>query len=307
MMTLKPLAAMADAKFRSPEHFGFAAQLAWVPVNDTEFHLTAHHLPLAVRTLGGVPRLGALVHPAFLQRPAVDAEGRWRGGYLPLSLRTYPFLLSNRTGGRPIDEIDVVAEAGLVGPWGMPVSSDPAAGTLSPELAAIRNTLTMTRAGALRLSGALDLLRISNVLVPLRDPRGQEAADCTVDAARLGALDAGAVAALASRSFLPLDLASAILFSRRHLHPERLPAPERRPAAAPVPAEEGSVARGDPMDIVLANLESMNFALDASDLFNLFGAGDLADFAAPLPEPEIEPPATDAAPTPGRASARAVA
>ncbi|MET0258238.1 MAG: SapC family protein [Methylobacterium sp.] len=300
MMTLQPLAGMAEAKFRPPEHFGFAASLAWIPVNDTEFHLTAHHLPLAVRTLGGLPRLGALVHPAFLQRPAVDGEGRWRAGYRPLALRTYPFLLSNRTGGRPIDEIDVVAEAGLVGPWGMPVSSDPAAGTLSPEMAAVHNTLRMTRAGAMKLAAALELLRISNVLVPLRDPRGDPASDFTVDLARIHALEPGAVAALAGRSFLPLDLAGALAFSRRHLHPDRLPLPERPAAAAASAREEGSVARGDPMDIVLANLQAMDFALDGSELFDLLAIGDLADFAAP-------PPPAEPAPGPDEARATAVA
>ncbi len=285
MMTLKPLAAMADARFRPAEHHGFATQLAWIPVNDTEFHLTAHHLPLAVRMLGGMPRLGALVHPAFLARPVVDAGGRWRGGYRPLALRTYPFLLSDRQGGRPIDGIDVVTEAGLVGPWGMPICSDPAAGTLSPEMAAIRNTLLMTRTGAVKLSAALDLLRISNVLVPLRDPAGQPALDHTVDGARLAALDEGAVAALAGRSFLPLDLAGALLFSRRHFHPDRLPRAETSIVGTAVPGE-GARPVADPADIVLAQLAALNFALDSSDLFDLPSMGDLSEFAAP-PAPEM--------------------
>lgn len=286
MMTLEPLADKADARFRPPEHFGFAAALAWIPVNDTEFHLTAHHLPLAVRLLGGMPRLGALVHPAFLHRPAVDEDGLWRAGYRPLALRTYPFLLSNRTGGRPIDEIDMVAQAGLVGAWGMPVCADPAAGTLSPEMEAIRNTLRMTRAGAVKLSAALDLLRISNVLVPLRDPAGRPALDHTVDPGRLAALDEGAAASLAGRSFLPLDLAGALVFSRRHFHPDRLPVPERASAAGPL-ADAGPRG-GEAADLVLANLEAMNFALDGSDLFDLLAMGDLSEFAAP-PPPDLAP------------------
>ena len=288
-MTLTPLAATAGARFRPPEHFGFAASLAWIPVNDTEFHLTAHHLPLAVRMMGGMPRLGALVHPAFLRRPAVDGQGQWQATYRPLALRTYPFVLSNRRG-RPIDEIDVVAEAGLVGPWGMPVCSDPDAGTLSAEMTAVRNALLAMRAGAVKLSAALELLRIANVLVPLRDPAGNPALDHTLDPARLASLDEGAAAALAARSFLPLDLAGALVFSRRHFRPERLPLPPARPA----PGTEAAAAAGphlaEPADIVLASLEAMNFALDGSDLFDILAFGDLSDFAAPPPpEPAPEP------------------
>ncbi|WP_062014947.1 SapC family protein [Aureimonas sp. AU4] len=285
MMTLQPLASVAEARFRPAEHFGFAATLSWIPVNDTEFHLTAHHLPLTVRLLGGMPRLGAMVHPAFLARAAVDGEGRWRAGYRPLALRTYPFVLSNRQGARPIDVIDFVAEAGLVGPWGMPVCADPASGALSPEMEAVRNTLLMTRDGAVRLSAALDLLRISNVLVPLRDPENRAAADLVVDAARLAALDEGAVAALAGRSFLPLDLAGAILFSRSHLAPERLPRAEPGRAVA---QPEPSAAPGSAADIVLSNLAAMNFALDGSDLFDLASVADWTEFAAPPPPAEEE-------------------
>jgi hypothetical protein len=302
-LTLTPLSAMAGASFRPPEHFGFAAALAWVPVNDTEFHLTAHHLPLAVRMLGGMPRLGALVHPAFLRRPAVDGQGQWQAGYRPLAMRTHPFVLSNRRGGRPIDEIDVVADAGLVGPWGMPVCSDPAAGTLSGEMAAIRNALIAMRTGAVKLSAALELLRIAGVLVPLRDPAGQPAADLTVDAARLAALDDGAAAALATRSFLPLDLAGALVFSRRHFRPERLPqAPER--AAPGRPTAEAGPRLAEPADVVLASLEAMNFALDGSDLFDILAIGDLSDFAAPPPVQDGEEPAGQER-TAGRPSAAA--
>jgi hypothetical protein len=283
-MTLAPLAAMAEARFRPPEHFGFAASLAWIPVNDTEFHLTAHHLPLAVRMLGGMPRLGALVHPAFLRRPAVDGQGVWAAGYKPLALRTHPFVLSGRRTGRPIDEIDVVTDAGLVGPWGMPVSSEQTVGVLSPEMAAIHKALVAMRAGAVKLSAALELLRIANVLVPLRDPAGQPAADLTLDPQRLAGLDEGAVAALAARSFLPLDLAGALVFSRRHFRPERLPlAPAR-----PLPSSFEAAARAplaEPADIVLASLEAMNFALDGSDLFDILAIGDWSDFAAPPPPP----------------------
>lgn len=263
MSRVLPLVEFADQAFRAPSHFGFAEGFAWIPLNDTEYHVTAHHLPLAVRFFGGRPLLGALTRPDHLQRPVVDADGRWRAGYLPLVLRTHPFVLSTRRGERPIDAIDVFADSGLIGAEGNPVCTDPATGTLSPATLAIVSTLNMMVQGRQRLSRALDLLTISDVLVPLRDGDRGDSVYFTVDPNRLARLGRLATAALARETFLPLDLATALVFSRRHVHPDRLPLEDR---SAPV---ENGTPRGDLMDFVLANLETMNFVLDGSDLFEL--------------------------------------
>lgn len=282
---LVPLAGVAAQRFAGPEHFGFAAGLGWVALNDTEYHLSAHHMPLAVRILDGAPRLGAVLDPAFLARPQVNGEGRWQAAYMPIALRIWPFVLSRPDAPRPLDEIDVVAGSGRIGVRGAAICLDPAAGLLGPEMTAIRNTLQMMRQGADRLSRALDTLRISNVLVPLRGPNGESSDRLTVDADRLDALDAVAVAAIASQSFLPLDLAIAILFSRRNLDAARLPVAASPSASGP----ETPASRADPMDFVLANLETMNFALDTSDLFDIgHGPIDWQEFAPPPPPPPAE-------------------
>lgn len=284
MMRVLPLTAVADQRFLPNENFGFVKTLGVVPVNDTEYHLTAHDLPLAVRLARGVPRLVAILDPGYLTRVIVDAEGRWRGGYMMIALRTHPFVLLSPEAARPIDEIGVIPGAGTIGPRGAAITTDASKGLLGPEVMAIRNTLQMMRQGSIRLSRALELLTISNVLVPLRDHTGEPSADLlTVDPARLAGLKAGAVAALASQSFLPLDLATAIAFSRRHLDAGHLPLPEAR-AVRPAEVPEPNIA--DPMDFVLANLEGMNFALDASDLF------DALDFA--LDDGAFAPPASAA-------------
>ncbi|KQT82829.1 SapC family protein [Aurantimonas sp. Leaf443] len=263
-----PLARFAAARCRPPGHYGFAGALGWLPINDTEYHLTAHHLPLSVRIVGDEPRLGVVTDPAFLAKPVVDEAGRWRAGYMPIALRVFPFVLSATPGPRPIDELDVLAGSRLLGDTGVAICSDPQAGVLGPELSAIRNTLTMMRAGGARLSHALDLLLIAGLLVPLRGADDRPCADLALDPQRFAALDAGTLAALAHETFLPLDLATTLLFSRRHLAIDRLPRPETvrepRPGAEPAP-----ILQADPMDFVLANLETMNFALDGSDLFDL--------------------------------------
>ncbi|KQT48887.1 hypothetical protein ASG43_08585 [Aureimonas sp. Leaf454] len=266
MSGLQPLSRFAAARCRAPSHYGFAGAMGWMPLNDTEYLLSAHHLPLTVRLLGGEPRLGALMHPDFLAKSAVDEAGRWQAGYMPIALRTFPFLLAKTRGPRPIDDLDVLVASRLLGEAGVAICSDPATGQLGPELSAIRNTLLMMRAGGARLSRALDLLTIAGVLSPLRGTNERDCADLTVDPHRFSTLDDGTIAALAHESFLALDLASAILFSRRHLSIDRLPQPKLEAVARP--AASAPAPQADPMDFVLANLETMNFALDGSDLFD---------------------------------------
>ncbi|KQT61263.1 MULTISPECIES: SapC family protein [unclassified Aureimonas] len=291
MSGLQPLSRFAAARCRAPDHYGFAGAMGWMPLNDTEYLLSAHHLPLSVRVLGGEPRLGVLMHPGYLARKLVDEAGRWRGGYMPIALRTFPFLLAKTAGPRPIDDLDVLVASRLLGETGVAICSDPESGQLGPELSAIRNTLLMMRTGGARLSRALDLLTIAGVLTPLRGMDDRSSGDFTVDPQRFGALDQGTIGALAHESFLALDLANALLFSRRHLSIDRLPqpaaeAPQRPGAAAPAP-------QADPMDFVLANLETMNFALDGSDLFDMTDMEGLGL----LPEGPGEPLAQDEAAT----------
>ena len=186
-----PLLAFVNQRFTPARQFRFALEAGFVPVNDTEYLLTAHHLPLAVRMVEGTPVLGALVSATDLHRPAMDAAGAWRLGYLPIALRTHPFVLAEREASRPIDEIDVLPHNGQIGREGAPICVDFATGQLGPEMTAIRNTLHMTRAGRIRLSAALDLLRIAGVLVPLVDEAG---------ATRRQAADSDSAAPLRERS-----------------------------------------------------------------------------------------------------------
>lgn len=283
-MNVLPLASLAECRIGPLDRFGFAPGLGFAALNDTEYLLSAHHLPLAVRMEGASPRLGAVLDPPFLARPQVDEEGRWQAAYLPIALRLWPFVLSPRTG-RPIDEIDVFAGSTRIGKSGAPICLDPEAGTLSPDMAAIRNTLAMLRDGGARLTKALDLLRIAGVLVPLTGEGGEPSTFLSVDPTRFGALRAEAVAALGGASFLPLDLASALLFSRRNLAPERLPRADAVPAGLPA---EPAAPRGDPMDFMFANLEVMDFALDGSDLFDGDEGIDWQDLAPPPPPSPLE-------------------
>lgn len=275
-----PLASFAAQRFAAPRDFRLATRGGWVGVNDTEYLLTAHHLPLVVRLENGEPVLCALVAASDLPKPAMDPDGRWLLGYLPIALRTYPFVLSGREAARPLDELDILPHPGVIGAQGVAICADAATGQLGPELTAIRNTLHMTRKGKARLTRALDLLRIAGILVPLAGEGGEPREDWTVDPAAFMALGNAAAASLVHQSFLPLDLASAILFSRRHLRPERLPKPEPR---TELTARAPAAIVSDPTDFMLASLEAMDFALDASDLFDLGDAVLGPEFAPPPP------------------------
>lgn len=291
MSGLQPLSRFAASRCRAPDHYGFAGAMGWMPLNDTEYLLSAHHLPLSVRVVGGEPRLGVLMHPGYLARPAVDETGRWRAGYMPIALRTFPFLLAKTAGSRPsgdtpghrpIDDLDVLVGSRLLGETGVAICSDAASGQLGPELTAIRNTLLMMRAGGARLSRALDLLTIAGVLAPMKGMDDRSSGDFTVDPQRLGAIDAGTIGTLAHESFLALDLANAMIFSRRHLSIDRLPQPGTETTARAGGAVAAPAPQADPMDFVLANLETMNFALDGSDLFDMADMEGLVFGGEPL-------------------------
>ncbi|GGD99080.1 hypothetical protein GCM10011390_17330 [Aureimonas endophytica] len=273
-----PLASLADRRLEPLARFDFAPRLGWIALNDTEFHLSAQHLPLALRLVGGLPRLGAVLDPSLLAKPQVGGEGRWLAPYLPIALRTFPFVLAGRPSERPIDEILVLPGTRRIGTRGQPICLDPATGTLAPEMQAIRNTLHMLRKGGERLTRALDLLGIAGILAPLGRPGGEATPFLTIDPERFAALDPGAVAALAHESFLPLDLATAILFSRRALAPG---CAALQPASGAAETQTGA-PRADPLDFMFANLETLNFALDPSDLFEADPAEvDWHDLAPP--------------------------
>ncbi|KAB0679035.1 SapC family protein [Aureimonas leprariae] len=289
-----PLGLVAHRRLGPQTDFRFAPFLRWARLNDTEYHLSAHHLALAARAEDGTLRLGAILDPSYPAAPQIDGAGRWRLGYQPIALRTWPFVLGAATSDRPVDGLEVLPGSTRIATEGAPICIEPATGALGPEMNAIRNTLLMLREGGERLGRALELLRIANVLVPLRGADGAASEFLTVDAGRFNALEPMALAALARESFLALDLAGAMLFSRRHLDAKRMPVPEK----APVEAAETPATRADPMDFVLAGLEAMNFALDASDLFDPRDpAIDWREFAPP-PPPDLGNEATHGAQPP---------
>ncbi|TFL17278.1 SapC family protein [Jannaschia formosa] len=84
----------ADWSVRNAGDFGFARELSAAPLAAVEFAIAGRDHPIVfVEGDTGVSPL-ALLGLAEKENLAVDANGRWTGGYIPAFVRRYPFVLA---------------------------------------------------------------------------------------------------------------------------------------------------------------------------------------------------------------------
>lgn len=83
-----------DWSLKSVEGFGFAAKMNALPILIHEFGSVAMECPL-VFTHDDQPRVMAVVGVHEHRNQMLDADGRWRGRYVPAFLRRYPFTLAS--------------------------------------------------------------------------------------------------------------------------------------------------------------------------------------------------------------------
>lgn len=272
-----PLRRLAHRRLSTPSDHRFVRTMPTLPVAASELHLSVHHLPLAF-VLGEEPRVVLVLDDRVLTRPLLDEDGQWRGGYRPIALRTHPFRLGATPAADPLDALEVPPDAGpLSADAGEPIAD--AAGRASPAVAALHRLLLGLSAGRRALCAALDRLIVADVVVPLASP--PDLPLHTVDAGRLGALSPERLAALVRLDFLPVDLATATVFSQRLLAPGLL-AEAQRPAAV------AAGRRGDP-HAILMGLDDPSFAIDPSELFSLADLEALHLEPAENREPEESP------------------
>lgn len=203
--------------WRRSRRFTFLDRLGVVALSDSELLQTSLYLPLAVLESAGTHEVVAVVHPAFLARSPVRADGRWGQPYMPIALRCLPF----RKGGRAADgmaKLEIAAD--------LEVDDDSVVlpftenGRMQQDLARAASLLDRLEKGRARLASAAASLVAADLLVPLvsTDAENVLAADVkllVVDPQRLWRLTSLRTLALAADSFLPLDLATAFVFSNR--------------------------------------------------------------------------------------------
>jgi hypothetical protein len=256
-----PVRDAAPARWRAPKTFGFLSAFPRIALSDTEYLMTAHHLPVALEIEGDHARVVAVLDGDLLSRPILDARFRWKAGYVPIRLRCLPFGLAPAVGDVADAERLVLHPAlGLTGDQGEAIFAS--AGKLSSPAAAILDALLRLEQGQRRLAEAAETLLLAGILVPLaeRGPRHGHPALYSVDAARLDALTPLQCAAAVRSSFLPFELAAAMAFSRRHLRGDVQP--EQSVAG------EGGLLSAD-LDQLIRGVERYPLILDTSELIRV--------------------------------------
>ena len=239
MTKLIPLREVAHLKLVLPADEVGIADRSWLPVSHTELHLACLYFPIAVRFDAGLPSLGLIVGAQYLKYPALDASGRWQGGYKPIALRGFP-LQSGTIGADPLSDILVASDScHLGGKDGIPLVDG--SGAPSPLIREIHRLLGLLQETRAKFAQALDQLLIANLLVSI-GPTARNSSDedalplYVVDGARFLDTDKRALGAMARHSFTALDIGVACLASQRLLRDQyrpKLPAAARTKLQAP--------------------------------------------------------------------------
>jgi hypothetical protein len=186
-----------------------------VPLADSELLLTSHHLPIAIDYVDDRLQVVAIIKSQFLRSAAIGANGQWRKGYLPIALRCLPFRAV--AGNTEAEKLEIALNLDEADGTALPVFA--ADGSLAPEVSQIGKLLERLERGKRRLQKAAETLFIAGLLSPFQLARLPDtvvnARALTVDRNKLSALSNSRAAHLAKDSFLPIDVASACIFSQR--------------------------------------------------------------------------------------------
>lgn len=182
-----------------------------VPLGSAEYQATSYYLPLVVCTgTFAMPELAAVVAPSLIGYPIVSREGQWRPTYHPIAVRALLLGFSLRRVPSGSSTVKLVGR-------GLSKTDGDDNGPPMPEPLIVLAQQMHTSAQS--LVPALDRLRLAGLLVPLSNEKGAGRLNeyLTIDSNRYDELTANELAALGRESFLALDLAGAMLQSRRRL------------------------------------------------------------------------------------------
>ena len=92
-MTPLTLEMHAHLGWRRAKGFGFARQMALVPLATDEIGRVSQVMPVAFRKHAGCWEAVGVMGPIEGTNVYVTREGKWRGNFVPAQLRVYPFCL----------------------------------------------------------------------------------------------------------------------------------------------------------------------------------------------------------------------
>lgn len=249
-MKFRSVSEAGVVRWSRPRRLDFFDRLPTAPVADSELLHVSHYCPVVVLAGPDGPRVALLLDPALSRSDPIGKDGRWRLPYCPMALRCLPFW----PGSNPSD-VEIALDIALQHPEaGMPLHDE--AGVPSDAFAAVVSLIERLSAGMERLSAAATLLVAGDLLVPLTIEGADGAAPVetgylTVDPDRLAAMTALRAASFSADHCLPIELATACLFSQRLLRPrvKLLKAPGGKPQRAPDAAAMDGLALEAPTSV----------------------------------------------------------
>jgi hypothetical protein len=245
------------ARWSRPRRLDFFDRLPTAPIADSEVLNLAHHCPIVLVSGPRGPRVAVLLDSRLARSDPLGKDGAWRFPYCPMALRCLPFW----PGQRPSD-VDIAVDIALRHPEASLPLREPS-GEPSNAFAAVMTLVERLREGMARLDAAANLLLAADLLVPIAwhddDGSPEATAYLTVAEDRVLGLSPARAAALAELRCLPLELATACLFSQRHLAARAKPWSDAAGSSRMPPprAAEGGVDMLEP-----------HMALDQSPLFS---------------------------------------
>jgi hypothetical protein len=256
VIAFEPISAGTGRPWGPPKTFGFARDMIWVPISDTELLQAAHFLPLALFQRDDALEVGAVLHPRLTRAAAIDPQGRWRPGYVPIALRAMPFRLGPEEAA---PSLYMAASEECAGTYRVHTPD----GALTQQAAAVLKLLTRAEEGRLKLAQAAERLFIANLTAEIDTEAcgiGPELPGrlLTVAQDRVTACTPERISALVGSDLLIVDLIAALTFSRRSFGKEvRLVAE----------ADEVLAPRADLGDQLHA-MPDLPVDLDTSELFS---------------------------------------
>ena len=240
--------------------FDWLDRFGVLPVADTEFMALAHFCPLAVEMHAGGPRLVVVLHAGMVAHRLVGPDGRWRPPYAPLALRSLPFRNGTTLAQEAVEVCPALADRGVDAALRQAIFGQK--GGPTQAYATILGMLDRLARSAVRLRNAVKVLMAADLLSPLATPAaGAFGALHSITTEALLSLPEYRLMALTSDACCPLELATAISFSRRWLSRDSLA------AEAPVAASPAGL-RAAPFDPGPSAPLDLSLGLDDSALFS---------------------------------------
>ncbi|MCF4130230.1 SapC family protein [Methylobacterium sp. SyP6R] len=213
---------LQNLRWSFPSQYGFARDLLFVPLIPTELLRVAREYPIGLhRTAEGCEVVAYLGDAEAHTNRFVDAQGAWRGGYVPFWLRVRPFT-------REQGDTGILLDPGLVGVAGTYAFTEDGR-TLSAEAEDVARQLNRVQRGTAALSAAAALLlereiaqissgapRAGLAFVPASRPAEVLSTDIATWYARDPRAVELAVAASFSTTFLPVAAETPVTLDTAH-------------------------------------------------------------------------------------------